>query len=143
VELVITSERDLGETFVVVRILDVMRGQLCAYLMPDRWQIVDKEGEVGDDNVYVGRGETKVVWEIPHWLPGEGTYSFDVYLGPATDVADLNISKGHFSKSVARLVVTYGNSYMRGAATAMEIPVQKVGVYRDYPVPHAKPASRR
>jgi lipopolysaccharide transport system ATP-binding protein len=143
VELVITSERELGETFVVVRILDMMRGQLCSYLMPARWQILGKEGEIGNDNVYVGRGETKVVWEIPHWLPGEGTYSFDVYLGPATDIADLNITKGHFSQSVAQLAVSYENSYMRGAATAMEIPVKKVWLYRDYPAPHAEPASRQ
>ena len=74
------------------------------------------------------------------FLPGEGMYSFDVYLGPATDIAELNLTKGYFSQSVARLAVGYENSYLRGAATAMEIPIEQVKVSRNYPVPQAAPA---
>lgn len=135
VNLSVKSERDLGETFVVIRINDMERGQLCSYLLPSRWQVLGKEGDAGRDNVYVGRGETVVSWEIPHWTSGEGCYSFDVYLGPATDISAVDMVDGQFWNSVARLMVSYDNTLIKGANTVMEIPVQRVEVRRDYALP--------
>src|SRR5207245_6569025 len=108
------------------------RGQLCSYLMPARWELLSKESESGNDNVYIGRGETTVIWQIPYWLAGEGAYSFDVYLGPATDIAEVNMTDGRFWISVARLAVGYHNCYIRWTSTTLEIPVEKVDLHRDY-----------
>jgi lipopolysaccharide transport system ATP-binding protein len=137
VRLSVRSERDLGETFVVIRINDLERGQLCSYLMPSRWQALGKEGEVGHDNLHIGRGETTVDWDIPQWISGEGCLCFDVYLGPATDLAVVDLADGQFWNSVARLMVSYDNHLLKGANTVMEIPVQRVEVRRSGALPGA------
>ena len=132
VELTIRSPQDLGDQFVVLRLTDIERGHLCSYLMPSRWDVLGQPGSAGHDNIFMGAGETRVSWEIPHWVVGEGFYSFDVYLGPPTDIASLDLSQGHFWTAVCKLAVRYNNEWFRGGSTAVEIPISEVHVSRDY-----------
>ena len=132
VELTIRSPGDIGNQFVVLRLTDIERGHLCSYLMPSRWDVLGQQGVVGDDNIFIGAGETRVIWAIPHWVAGEGFYSIDVYLGPPTDIATLDLSQGHFWTGVSRLAVRYDNEWLRGSSTAVEIPISEVRVSRDY-----------
>ena len=128
VELDIDSRTDLGRVFVVLRLTHVERGQFVSYLMPSRWEILNHDGARGDDNIRVGAGRTRVRWAIPQWVAGEGTYSCDVYLGPATDIVDLDMTRGHLWTSVARVIAGYDNCYMKGTSTCLEFPVAKVTV---------------
>ena len=132
VELTIRSPGDIGNQFVVLRLTDIERGHLCSYLMPSRWDVLGQQGVVGDDNIFIGAGETRVIWAIPHWVAGEGFYSIDVYLGPPTDIATLDLSQGHFWTGVSRLAVRCNNEWLRGSSTAVEIPISEVRVSRDY-----------
>lgn len=134
VVLTVRAPHDIGEQFVVLRLTDIERGHLCSYLMPSRWNVLGQRGAAGYDNIFMGAGETRVTWEIPHWVAGEGVYSFDVYLGPPTDIATLDLSQGHFWVAVAKLAVRYDNEWLRGSSAAMEIPVSGVHVSRDYQV---------
>lgn len=141
IALRITADMEIGQQFVNMRIFDLNRGQLCAYLTPQRWQIIDRETVDDGNNVYIGKGETTVTWDIPCWMLGEGTYSFDVYLGPSTDMSELDLSKGRFWNAVARLPVLLGNSYMRGAGTVIEIPVDSVRITHSDPALQSVPPS--
>ena len=132
VEMTIRSPHDIGDQFVVLRLTDIERGHLCSYLMPSRWDILGQQGAAGHDNIFIGAGETKVTWEIPHWVTGEGFYSFDVYLGPPTDIATIDLSQGHFWTAVSKLAVRYDNEWLRGGSTALEFPISGVHVSRDY-----------
>ena len=134
VELTIRSPHNIGDQFVVLRLTDIERGHLCSYLMPSRWDVLGQQGAAGHDNIFMGTGETRVTWEIPYWVAGEGFYSFDVYLGPPTDIATLDLSHGHFWTAVRKLAVRYDNEWLRGGSTALEIPVSGVHVSRDYVV---------
>lgn len=134
VELTIRSPHEIGDQFVVLRLTDIERGHLCSYLMPSRWDVLGQQGAAGHDNIFMGAGETRVTWEIPHWVAGEGFYSFDVYLGPPTDIATLDLSQGHFWTAVSKLAVRYDNEWLRGGSTALEIPISGVYVSRDYTV---------
>ena len=134
VELTIRSPHNIGDQFVVLRLTDIERGHLCSYLMPSRWDVLGQQGTAGHDNIFMGAGETRVTWEIPYWVAGEGFYSFDVYLGPPTDIATLDLSQGHFWTAVRKLAVRYDNEWLRGGSTALEMPVTGVHVSRDYVV---------
>jgi ABC-type polysaccharide/polyol phosphate transport system ATPase subunit len=140
VELRIASRVEWGESFVVLRIADVVRGQLCTYLMPARWQALAREGGTGNDNVAIGCGDTLVRWQIPHWVSGEGAYSIDVYLGPRSSIAEVDLTRGRFWTAVARLAVGYGNSYLRGAGTTMEMPVAQVEIRQGAPAASVRPS---
>ncbi len=133
VSMVLTMEapHDMGERFVVLRLTDIGRGQLCSYLMPSRWNTLRNQRAVGDDNIFVGAGTTRVTWEIPHWVGGEGLYSFDVYLGPPTHIATLDLSQGRFWTAVAKIAVRCKNVWLKGSSTAIEIPVSDVRIARD------------
>jgi ABC-type polysaccharide/polyol phosphate transport system ATPase subunit len=128
ISLRVTVDREIGQKFVIVRILDLDRGRICAYLTPQRWQIINRETVDDSNNICFCEGNTIVTWNIPCWMLGEGVYSFDVYLGPPTNMATLDMSKGRFWNAVARLPVLLGNSYMRGAGTVIEMPVDSVQI---------------
>lgn len=134
VELTVRSPHAIGDQFVVLRLTDIERGHLCSYLMPSRWDALGRRGAAGQDNIFMGAGETRVTWEVPHWVAGEGFYSFDVYLGPPTDIATLDLSQGRFWIAVGKLAVRYDNEWLRGSSAAVEIPISGVHVSRDYQV---------
>lgn len=139
VELTVRSPHAIRDQFVVLRLNDIERGQLCSYLMPSRWAALGQRGEAGHDNIFMGAGETRVTWTVPHWVAGEGVYSFDVYLGPPTDLATLDLSQGRFWIAVGKLAVRYGNDWLRGSTAAVEIPVSGVQVSRNYQVSDMRP----
>ena len=132
--LTVRSPHDIGDQFVVLRLTDIERGHLCTYLMPSRWDVLGQRGAAGHDNIFMGAGETRVAWEVPHWVAGEGVYSFDVYLGPPTDIETLDLSQGRFWISVGKLAVRYDNEWLRGSSAVVEIPINRVHVSRDYEV---------
>jgi ABC-type polysaccharide/polyol phosphate transport system ATPase subunit len=138
VELTVRSPHDLGDQFVVLRITDIERGHLCSYLMPSRWDVLGRRGISGNDNIFMGAGETRVAWELPYWVVGEGFYSFDVYLGPSTDIATLDLSQGNFWTAVGKVAVHYDNEWLRGSLAAVEFPIDRVHVRRNYHVSHLR-----
>lgn len=131
VELTVRSQSTLGDQFVVLRLIDIERGHLCSYLMPSRWDVLHQQGMGGHDNIFIGTGETRITWELPHWVVGEGFYSLDVYLGPPTDIATLDLSQGRFWVAVAKLGVRYDNEWLRGSSAVVEIPISRVHVSRN------------
>jgi ABC-type polysaccharide/polyol phosphate transport system ATPase subunit len=128
VDLVVRSAEALGPSFLVLRLHDVRTGQLLAYLMPDRWRVTPTEGEIGNDNVDIRAGVTRISLHIPWWTAGEGAVTFDAYLGPPTDLTRIDMSEGRYWQSIGYLPSVYRNPYLRGANTLLEMVVDACSV---------------
>lgn len=128
----IATPRNLGPCFVQLRVLNVENNHLTFYLMMNRWQDLVGHRFDGEYNVDIRQGRNRIVWSIPHWVVGEGTYSIDVYIGPAVTPDSPDMSRGRFWRAAGRLVVTYENHLLKGANSLVEMPVVSVRVSREH-----------
>jgi hypothetical protein len=127
IEMRIDAQKDLGESFVFLRILTVESNQLYAYLSTRRWDML-REIPTRWDSAHVGAGVTTITWTIPYWTGGEGGYFIDAYVGPACPPEAPDIAEGRFWHKAARIEGSYGNAYLRGAGSLAELPVERVTV---------------
>ena len=127
IEMRIDAQKDLGESFVFLRIITVESNQLYAYLTMkrrDTLRVVSPDR----DSVSIGAGETTITWTIPFWTGGEGSYFIDAYIGPACDPDAPDISGGRFWRHAVHMSSVYGNAYLKGASSVTEMPVESVNV---------------
>ena len=127
IEMRIDAQKDLGESWVFLRILTVESNQLYAYLTIRRWDTL-REIPTRHDGLYLAAGETTIIWTIPHWICGEGGYFIDAYVGPACPLDAPDLSGGRFWRHVARLRSVYANAYLKGACGLAELPVASVAI---------------
>ena len=127
IEMRIEAQKDLGESFVFLRIITVESNQLYAYLTMKRRDTLRVVAH-DKDSVSIGAGETTITWTIPFWTGGEGSYFIDAYIGPACDPDAPDISGGRFWRHAVHVSSVYGNAYLKGAASVTEMPVESVTV---------------
>jgi len=127
IQMRIVSRRELGESFVFLRIIRMESNELYTYLSARRWDTL-REIPTQWDSVRVGAGVTTITWTIPYWTGGEGGYFIDAYVGPACPPEAPDVADGRFWHKAARLEVSYGNAYLRGAGSLAELPVERVTV---------------
>lgn len=127
IEMRIDAQKDLGESWVFLRIITVEGNQLYAYLMPRRGDALRGVSD-GKDAVSIKAGLTTITWTIPFWTGGEGSYFIDAYIGPACDLDAPDISGGRFWRHAVHVSSVYGNAYLKGAASVTEMPVESVSV---------------
>lgn len=127
IEMRVAAQQELGESFVLIRILTMESNLLYAYLSVNRWEIL-QEIPKKRDSVYLGVGETVITWTLPAWTGGEGGYFIDAYIGPASDPDEPDMSRGRFWLHLARFESIYGNAYLKGACSLAELPVEHVTV---------------
>ena len=128
IEFNISAARDLGCMFVFLRMINVENNNLTSYLMVNRWNDLVTGQFDGNSNVDLTAGRTTINWSILHWVAGEGTYSIDAYIGPPIDASMPDISVGRFWRNAVRLTVAYENHYLKGANSALEMPVEAVTI---------------
>lgn len=125
--LTVRSEQTLGSSFVFLRVINQQTGALVAYLIPKRWQTLRKDYEQ-QGNVTLEAGESRVIWDIPAWVVGEGDYGVDAYLGPPCEMGAPDLSSGRFWRQAMVFTTYCANPYMKGASCQVEIPVSDVRV---------------
>lgn len=128
----VTAQRDLGPSWVYLRVINVENNHLTFYLMMNRWQDLVEHRLDCEYNVDIRQGQNRIVWSIPHWVVGEGTYTIDAYVGPPVTAGLRDVSGGRVWRAAARLVVAYENHLLKGANSLLEMPVASVRVLREH-----------
>ncbi|MFB5620325.1 MAG: polysaccharide ABC transporter ATP-binding protein [Nitrosopumilus sp.] len=130
IKLKVQSEIDLGKSFIYLRLSDQVSSQFVSYFMINRWDALKIIG-THDQNITINKGVTYIEWVIPHWISGEGSYYFDVYLGPEIDPLHTDLSKGRNWRSALKFLVTSNNPVMRGGNCLLEFPIETASVTYD------------